>query len=201
MLGGAAAITAGAVAEMVRSLALGGLTIIEMLIIVLFALNVGWIALTFTNAAAGAVIILTRRGESRSRDPLKGRTAVLMPTYNESPERVFSAVEAMASGVRALGEHHSFDWFILSDTTKPEVALAEETALVEMRARLGSSISLYYRRRHRNIARKAGNIGDFCKRWGGAYDYLLDAGRRQPAGARCDHRIGPQAWRPIRTPA
>src|SRR5205823_4018969 len=31
----------------------------------------------------------------------------------------------------------------------------------------------YYRRRRRNVARKAGNIADFCRRWGGAYDYLL----------------------------
>ena len=31
----------------------------------------------------------------------------------------------------------------------------------------------YYRRRRRNIGRKAGNIADFCRRWGGAYDYLL----------------------------
>ena len=173
VLGGAAAITAVAVFEMARSFALGGLTPVEALIVLLFALNIGWIALTFVNAAAGAIIIATRRGETRSSVPLKGRTAVLMPTYNENPERVFSALEAMASGVRALGENHSFDWFVLSDTTKPEIALAEEVALVEMRVRLGNHIALYYRRRHRNVARKAGNIGDFCKRWSGAYDYLL----------------------------
>lgn len=173
VLGGAAAMTAGAVAEMIRSLALGGLTPIEALIILLFALNIGWIALTFANALAGAIIVATRGREQHSSAPLKGRTAVLMPTYNESPERVFSALEAMASGVRALGENHSFEWFILSDTTNPEIALAEEAALVELRARLNNGITLYYRRRHRNIARKAGNIADFCRRWGGAYDYLL----------------------------
>ncbi|MBN8772313.1 MAG: glucans biosynthesis glucosyltransferase MdoH, partial [Thiobacillus sp.] len=40
--------------------------------------------------------------------------------------------------------------------------------------RLGDdNAPLYYRRRRRNIARKAGNIADFCKRWGGGYDYLL----------------------------
>ena len=75
--------------------------------------------------------------------------------------------------MRARGENHSFDWFVLSDTTDPEIALAEEGALVELRARLNNGIALYYRRRHRNIARKAGNIADFCRRWSGAYDYLL----------------------------
>ena len=173
VLGGAVAVTAVAVFEMARSLALGGLTPLEFLVVVLFALNIGWIALTFTNALAGAIIIATRRERAPSIAPLKGRTAVLMPTYNENPERIFSALEAMALGVRALGENHSFDWVVLSDTTKPDIAVAEEVALVEMRARVGNSIALYYRRRHRNFARKAGNIADFCRRWGGAYDYLL----------------------------
>jgi membrane glycosyltransferase len=173
VLGGSIAITAGATFEMWRSLALGGTTPLEALIIVLFALNIGWIALTFVSAAAGAFIILTRRSSASADAPLKGRTAVLMPTYNESPERIFAAIEAMASGVRTLGENAAFDWFILSDTTNPSIALAEEAALVEMRARLGEATPIYYRRRRRNIARKAGNIADFCRRWSGAYDYLI----------------------------
>jgi membrane glycosyltransferase len=96
-----------------------------------------------------------------------------MPSYNESPDRLFSAIEAMASGVRALGDGEVFDWFVLSDTTDPSIALAEEAALAETRARLGEYAPVYYRRRRRNIGRKAGNIADFCRRWGGAYDYLL----------------------------
>jgi membrane glycosyltransferase len=173
VLGGATAITAGTVFEMGRSLALGGLTPVEGLIVFLFALNLGWIALTFVTALAGAVIILSRRPAPRAHTPIAGRTAVLMPTYNENPTRIFAAIEAMASGVRTLDKESDFDWFVLSDTTDPVIALTEETAFVEMRAHLGSGVSVYYRRRNRNVARKAGNISDFCRRWGGAYDYLL----------------------------
>ncbi len=174
VLGGAAAITAGAVYEMGLSLSLGGISPVEALVMFLYAFNIGWIALTFVAAAAGAIIIAVRRTRPSSTKPLSGRTAVLMPTYNENPERVFAGIEAMASGVRALGEDGTFDWFILSDTTDPEIALSEETAFVELRTRFGEDgVPLYYRRRRRNTARKAGNLADFCRRWGGAYEYLL----------------------------
>lgn len=32
---------------------------------------------------------------------------------------------------------------------------------------------VYYRRRRKNVARKAGNVADFCRRWGSRYDHLL----------------------------
>jgi membrane glycosyltransferase len=174
VLGGTAVVTAAAVYEMGVSLSVGGISPLEALVVLLFAINLGWITLTFVSAAIGATVIALRRQRPSLTTPLVGRTAVLMPTYNENPERVFAAIEAMATGVRALGEDGTFDWFILSDTTDPAIALAEETAFIELRNRLGGEgAPLYYRRRRRNIARKAGNIADFCKRWGGAYDYLL----------------------------
>ena len=67
-----------------------------------------------------------QRTRPSSTAPLSGSTAVLMPTYNEKPERVFAAIEAMAGGVRALGQDATFDWFILSDTTDPVIALAPD---------------------------------------------------------------------------
>jgi membrane glycosyltransferase len=174
VLGGAAVITAIATFEMGTSLTLGGLTVLKALVLLLFAINTGWIAVTFVSATAGAILVDRRRGRTPIRPgPIRGRTAVLMPTYNEDAERVFASLEAMAAGVQALDPRAPFDWFVLSDTTNPAVALAEESAVVELRARLGEGVPLYYRRRRRNIARKAGNIADFCRRWGGAYNYLI----------------------------
>ena len=43
----------------------------------------------------------------------------------------------------------------------------------ERRRKLDASGRLFYRRRHRNVARKAGNIADFCTRWGGSYEHML----------------------------
>src|SRR3546814_17450996 len=33
--------------------------------------------------------------------------------------------------------------------------------------------SVYYRHRPRNLARKSGNIADFCESWGYRYDYMV----------------------------
>ena len=52
---------------MSRSLALGGPTPLEPLIVLLFALNIGWIAMTFVSAAAGATIISDAPSVVRSK--------------------------------------------------------------------------------------------------------------------------------------
>jgi membrane glycosyltransferase len=96
-----------------------------------------------------------------------------MPIYNECPERVFAAVEAMYEDVRETGLDDAFDWFFLSDTTNPHVYVAEERALLAIRRRLGPDAPIYYRHRSENTARKAGNIADFVTRWGGRYDHMV----------------------------
>lgn len=172
--GGAAGLTVFACSQMAKVLSVGDFTVLKAVVLALFTVNFAWIALTFVNAVIGWLVMTVRRqGLSRPAQPLSGRTAVVMPTYNEQPDRVFAAIEAMARGVEGLGASRSFDWFILSDTTDADVALAEQAALVEIRRRLAGVASVYYRRRRQNTARKAGNIADFCRRWGGAYAYML----------------------------
>jgi membrane glycosyltransferase len=175
VLGGAFLLLAGAVYEMYRVLEVGGLTSVEAVVLVFFALNFAWIALAFLGAIGGFGLIVKRRFRSAvpSSAPIAGRTAMLMPTFNENPERVFAAVEAMARATESADPDAAIDWFILSDTTDPRIVLAEEAALMAIRARLGRTPLIYYRHRRLNIARKAGNIADFCRRWGGTYDYMI----------------------------
>jgi membrane glycosyltransferase len=175
ILGSAFLLAAIAVYEMEQVLIVGGLTPIEIAVLVLFALNFGWIALAFVSAIAGYGVVMARRYRQKRTPPgpLGTKTAMLMPTYNEDPSRVFAAVEAMAIGLDELRQGPAFDWFILSDTTDPDVAFAEEAALLTLRARLGDRARIYYRRRRKNVARKSGNVADFCTRWGAAYDHML----------------------------
>ncbi len=173
---GSAALCGFAVYEMYNVLAIGDLTPVEVLVLVLFALTFAWIAISFVASIAGFASLLARRVRPRpaaARGPLGGRTAVLMPTYNEDPARIFAAVEAMALAVHGRGQGHAFDWIVLSDTTDPAVALAEEAALVAARRRLGARARVWYRRRRYNTAKKAGNVADFCRRWGRSFDHLL----------------------------
>jgi len=163
-----------AIYEMVSVFNVGGVTPLEYIVLVLFAVNFCWIALAFSGGIAGFIILLKKPStETAESIKLHTRTAILMPTYNESPDRVFAAVEVMAMALVASGESHAFDWFILSDTTDPDIALAEEQAFLILRHQVSKDARVYYRRRRKNDARKAGNVADFCKRWGARYDHLL----------------------------
>lgn len=176
VLGGSALLGAGAIYQMSRVLEIGGMTPIEVALLILFSVSFTWIGLTLVTAVAGLFVRLARRNVPRDEDEeaaVEGRTAVVMPAYNEQPERIFAAIEAMAMEVARDRSGDRFDWFVLSDTTDPEVALKEEAAFLEIRRRLAGIAAVYYRRRRKNTARKPGNIADFCTRWGGAYDYML----------------------------
>jgi membrane glycosyltransferase len=96
-----------------------------------------------------------------------------MPAYNEDPHRLMAGLQAIYESVRDTGQGERFDFFILSDTTRAETAEAEAAEYHALLARLGGPANLYYRRRTDNIERKAGNIAEWLRRFGGAYPYML----------------------------
>jgi membrane glycosyltransferase len=142
--------------------------------VALFTVNFSWIALAFTSAIVG-FIVLIRGGSSLPSTPtrLASRTAVVMPVYNEETARTFAALEAIRESVEATGLGHHFDYFILSDSTDPDAWIAEERAFLALRDKLGPGSRVYYRHRAKNHHRKAGNIADFVTRWGRAYEHML----------------------------
>lgn len=175
VLGAALIISVAAINEMRMVLGLGGLTLLEYLVLVLFALTFSWITVSFAGSIAGFFRILKRanRDVDWSNEPLTTKTVVLMPTYNEDPSRLFAGLEAMARQVHEAGGGEHFDWCIISDTTDSEVARQEQQAVLLMRQRLKGVTHVYYRRRRYNVARKSGNVQDFCTRWGSRYDHML----------------------------
>ncbi len=172
---GALALTLYGAVEMYGVVNVGAITTLKWALLLLFIVNFSWIALAFTSGVAGFAWLLERRGHARGPRPaaLTQRGVVVMPIYNEQPARVFGALQAIFEDVDATGLGGSFDWFFLSDTTNPEVWIAEERAFLAMRRRLGPQARVYYRRRSRNVSRKAGNIAEFVARWGGAYDHMV----------------------------
>ena len=175
VLGSTAAIAAFAIREMYLVLALGGLTLVEIGVLMLFVVNLFWISLPVGTAIAGALRQVWRRVRASppSDAPLTGRTALVMPTYNEDPARVAAALEVMARDVMARGQARAFDIFMLSDTTDPDAARREHEAVWALRARLDGVMPVFYRRRLRNVAHKSGNVREFCERWGRAYDHMI----------------------------
>jgi membrane glycosyltransferase len=174
VFGGGLAITAYGAHEMYKVVAVGGVTPLEWALVALFVANFSWIALAFTSAIAGFFWLLFLSPKPPALPAsLHERTAIVMPIYNEAPARIFAALQAMFEDVAASGLGHCFEWFFLSDTTDPDVFIAEEQAFIAIRRRLGQDARIYYRHRPKNKHRKAGNIEDFVTRWGARYPHMV----------------------------
>ncbi len=147
---------------------------------IFFVLN-GLLVLGSFHAIFGAWdMILGRRQSVRisklaegKTGPLASRHAVVIPIYNEDSVRVCARMEAMYRSIEAAGNLESFDFFLLSDTRDLDLWIMEETAWTNLCRRLGGFGRIYYRRRKINENRKAGNIGDFVRTWGGGYEAML----------------------------
>jgi len=156
-----------------------GIDVLEGVLLALFVALFAWIAFAFAGGVAGFVQIARgtpMRLGLRADGPLPElsvRTALLVPVYNEEPRRVFAGLEAILSSLRATGRASYFDVFVLSDTRDPGIAGAEETAFAALRARAAGDTGLYYRRRDDNRERKAGNIAEWVRRFGGAWPQML----------------------------
>ncbi|MEJ0078351.1 MAG: glucans biosynthesis glucosyltransferase MdoH [Alphaproteobacteria bacterium] len=177
IFGIALALSALAAYEMYQVLAVGGVTALEWVILTLFVVLFAWIALSFASLLGGLVARITGRItpleiEIGSLPPIATRTALLFPTYNEEPHRLLARVQAICESVAATGTAQAFDIFILSDTTDPDIFIAEEATFLALRGRLGDA-RVYYRHRPKNDAKKAGNIAEWLQRFGGHYEQMI----------------------------
>jgi membrane glycosyltransferase len=177
VFGVALALSVIAAYEMYLVLAVGGLTALEAVILVLFVILFAWIALSFASMLGGLIALATGRIApldigAGALPAIETRAALLFPTYNEEPHRVLARVQAICESVAATGKADKFDAFILSDTTDPDIFIAEEVAFLGLRARL-TDARIYYRHRPKNDAKKAGNIAEWLQRFGGRYEHMI----------------------------
>jgi membrane glycosyltransferase len=75
--------------------------------------------------------------------------------------------------VAQAGASPYFEFYVLSDSTDPQCWVAEEREWCRLRSVVGGDARVYYRHREKNVARKSGNIADFCRNWGSLYDYMV----------------------------
>jgi len=147
-------------------------------LLITFVASFGWLSVSFFAAAAGFVMRAARLGQPGLAQPPDGgplvdRTAIVMATYEEDPAAVTARLQAIYESVARTGHLAAFDVFLLSDTRNPERAVAEEAAWADLVRRTGGHGRIFYRRRADNAGRKAGNIAEFCRRWGAAYDHMI----------------------------
>ena len=173
-------LTAGcASALLLDVLQANNLTGIELLGLLLFFVLFTWIASSFWSAIAGFAIQLAWRDPAAIQlsevagRPLRTRTAIVMPVYNEDPRRVAAGLEAIWSSLAQESERGAFDLFILSDTRDPGIAAEEEAMWHGFVARHQGAGTVFYRRRRDRTDHKAGNIADFVRRWGASYEFMI----------------------------
>jgi membrane glycosyltransferase len=121
----------------------------------------------------------------RGDEPITASTAILLCIRNEAPGPLMAPLQATMAGLVDAGVADHFHVYVLSDTSDPSIASAEETGFRALAATFAGRIGLTYRRRDHNAGFKAGNIRDFCDRWGERYDLAipLDADSVMPASA------------------
>ena len=161
----------------------------------LFVLLSTWIMTGFATALMGFWVHL--RGDRHSlraadvKDvllPDNGRTAIIMPICNEDVDTVFAGLRATCESLMATGKGRHFDVFVLSDSYQPGKADAEREAWERLRGVLaaqGTPVEVYYRLRQRRTHRKAGNVADFCRRWGRNYRYMVVLDADSVMSGRC----------------
>ncbi|TVS11065.1 MAG: glucans biosynthesis glucosyltransferase MdoH [Wenzhouxiangella sp.] len=163
---------------------------------VLFALTFTWIAVSFWHAVIGFVSELTQRARSGSAEmvafsgrPRPHRTVVVMPIHNEDPDRVVAGLRAMAESLVRSNAARGFEFFVLSDTRDALVLRAERSAIAALQAELDDCLPLHYRHRPDKRGRKAGNLADFCRRWGRRYQFMLVLDADSVMDASCMQRL------------
>jgi membrane glycosyltransferase len=161
--------------------------LLDLLMLAAFAVTLPWSVIGFWNAVIGFVLMRFARDpiaivspfarRIRGDEPIVARTAILACVRNEDPSRLSRNLAALIEGLAATGTADRFHIFILSDTNRSDIAAAEAHVAAALQARHGRTIAVTYRRREVNTGYKAGNIQDFCKRWGSGYEFaiVLDA--------------------------
>jgi membrane glycosyltransferase len=165
------------------ALSAGGFGLTDLLLVVLFALTLPWLVIGFWNASIGFLIMRFARdpvaavtpaaGRITGREPIVSSTAILVCIRNEPPERVIRHIAPMIDGLVARDVAQQFHLYVLSDTSDLAHAAIESRQFAELANAWRGRIELTYRRREVNTGFKAGNIRDFCDRWGHSHDFAL----------------------------
>ncbi len=158
-----------------------GLGPLDVVLLALFLVTLPWTVIGFWNAAIGFVILRFARNpvaavtpaaaRIRGDEPITASVALLACIRNEDPDRVIRNLGPMLDGLAAAGAQ--FHLYALSDTADPAIAAAEERAFAALADTWRGRIRVTYRRRDDNAGFKAGNIRDFCLRFGAAHDFAV----------------------------
>ncbi len=168
---------------MASALSAGGLNAGDVVLLFLFAFTLPWMATGFWNATIGFLIwrfaknpiatVIPMATHINQDEALTTSTAILLCIRNENPERLIRNLTATMQGLAVPGIAEHVHIYILSDTNDAQLAEHEQSCFDAMALAWQGRLALTYRRRTDNTGYKAGNIADFCARWGADHDVAI----------------------------
>jgi membrane glycosyltransferase len=168
---------------MTRLVGADGIDVFDVLILALYGGTLPWVVIGLWNAVIGVALIYLKRdwlqsvvqlrGLEDTSSPITTRTAIVMPVFNEDPERVFKHLRAVEASLARGGQADAFELFLLSDSNVPTIFEEEERRFEQWRLTSPHPERLHYRRRLDNVRQKVGNLEAFCDRWGAEFDHML----------------------------
>ena len=119
-----------------------GAHLLEVAMLILYAVLFAWVSAGFWTAMMGFLQLLigqdrysintSRVPDAKIPDAVK--TAILMPICNENTARVFAGLRATYDSVMRSGQGNAFDFYILSDSDEPQTVAAEDPRLDQLEA-------------------------------------------------------------------
>src|SRR5262245_32717172 len=178
-----AATMLGMLGLMASALSVGGLGAVDLLILALFAVTLPWTVVGFWNATIGFLVMRFSRDPVAAVIPVAARvrgdekvtatTAILLCIRNEAPDRVIRNLEPMLNGLCAAGVADLFHLYAPSDTSDAQLAGREDTRFAALPAHWRARLGITYPPGDTNAGLKAGNIRDFCERWGARHELAV----------------------------
>jgi len=165
-----------------KALSPGGHDWVDYTLIIMFAFILPWNIIGFWNSTIGFLVsvfydnplpAVFPSAQVDESFPIERSTAILLCIRNESTVRLIRNMTPMLRDLSASPWGKQFHLYVLSDTNDATVAQEEERLFAELAARYQESLPITYRRRTDNAGYKAGNIEDFCRRWGHQHEYML----------------------------
>jgi membrane glycosyltransferase len=177
------------------ALSAGGWSTLDAALMLLFFVTLPWTVIGFWNAIIGFVImrfaadpvsvVTPAAARLRDNDPIHASVAILVCIRNEPPARVIRNLRPMLEGLAASSYGGCFHLYVLSDSSPGARAEEEGASFAGLATEWRGRIAITYRRRAVNTGYKAGNLHDFCERWGAQHEFAvtLDADSFIPAHA------------------
>ncbi|MGI9350413.1 MAG: glucans biosynthesis glucosyltransferase MdoH [Rhizobiaceae bacterium] len=170
-------------ALLIKSVSLGGISAAEWVLIGCFLITLPWTVIGFWNAVIGFVLMRATRnpgthvfpesGEITGEEEITASTAIAMCIRNEDVQQVTRNLNAIIARLVASGKASKFHVYVLSDSSFDNIIEEEGPAFDQLKRDWAGTFQITYRRRKENHGFKAGNIRDFCDRWGANHDFML----------------------------